>query len=88
LRFDVLHCDREAVLTKIREQDWSPIYCSDGQRFHRDTLLPCQTFELDLPREKPPVHDRRIHGELADPSDKIAVETRAMMYHVYGKQKP
>jgi len=65
LRFDVLHQDREAVLAKLREQDWSPIACDVGQRFHNGMLLPRQTFELDLPLDPPPVQNRTIYGEVA-----------------------
>jgi len=76
LRFQVLHTDREAVLAKLREQDWEPISCEVGQRFHRDQLLPCQTFELDLPFDAPPVQNR-IHGEVAQPQ-KTDVELQGM----------
>jgi len=65
LRFQVLHTDRNAVLARLSEQGWSPIACEVGQRFHRDQLLPCQTFELDLPVDPPPVQDRNIYGEIA-----------------------
>ena len=71
LRFDVLHDDRERVLAELRKEDWSPTVGVVHMRFHRDELVPCTTYELDLPPDPPVIQDRRIYGELAD-EDKAA----------------
>jgi len=76
LRFDVLHTDRNAVLAKLAEQGWAPIQGTIHQRFHRDELVPCTTFELDLPMDPPPVQNL-IHGEIATPA-KTDVELQGM----------
>src|SRR5262249_40766938 len=67
LRFWVTNEDRETVLAKLREQDWSPRHMSVDMRFDRDMLVPATTYEIELPFEPPPVQDRRIYGELAAP---------------------
>jgi hypothetical protein len=71
LRFQVLNEDRDAVLAKLREQDFSPRFCSVNLRAHRDSFVPCTTYELDLPPDRPVVEDRTIRGEIAE-RDKAA----------------
>lgn len=66
LRFWVTNEDREAVLTKLRQQDWSPAFVSVHLHFHRDTLVPGTTYELDLPPDRL-VQDRTIRGEVVKP---------------------
>lgn len=88
LRFQVLHVDRNAVLANLSEQGWSPVSCDVGSRFHNDQLLPCTTFELDLPFDPPPpVQDRTIHGQVEVAQPKKDSEASAMLKHIYGKQK-
>ena len=77
LRFWVTNEDRETVLAKLREQDWSPRHVSVDMRFHRDTLVPATTYEIELPLDPPPVQDRRIYGEIAT-KEKTSVEIEGM----------
>src|SRR5262249_7748165 len=77
LRFWVTNEDREAVLAKLREHDWSPVFVSVNLHFHRNTLVPGTTYELDLPPDRPVVQDRQIYGEVARPQ-KSDVEMEGM----------
>jgi len=81
LRFWVTNEDREDVLTKLRQQDWSPRFVSVDMRFHRDVLIPATLYELDLPAEPPPVQDRTIRGELAQPK-KTDPERQAVLRYL------
>src|SRR5262245_17679663 len=54
LRFQVLNEDCDAVLAKLREQDWAPIFLSINLRVCTDGVLrPCTTYQLDVAREQP-----------------------------------
>src|SRR5262245_22706226 len=77
LRFDVLNNDRERILTELRKQDWAPTTGVVHMRFHRDTLVPCTSFEIALPLDPPVVQDRTIRGEIAT-KEKPSAELEGM----------
>jgi len=83
VRFWVTNEDRDAVLTKLREQDWSPRHMSLDMRFHRDSLVPATTYVIELPFDPPPVQDRKIYGEIAKP-EKTSVELEGMRRYLFG----
>src|SRR5215813_3244883 len=88
LRFQVLHTDRAAVLAKLSEQGWSPVSCDVGSRFHNDQLLPCTTFELDLPFDPPPpMQDRNIYGEIAQRKQSDLERQAVLRYLGLGPKK-
>ena len=89
LRFDVFNEDREHVLTELRKQDWAPTTGVVHMRFHRDELVPCTTYELDLPPDQPVVQDRTIRGEIVDRAKMAAEKAAIAAMHtaIYGKRK-
>src|SRR5262245_27007938 len=89
LRFDVLNNDRERVLAELHKQDWTPRTGVVGLRFHKDTLVPCTSFEIALPPDQPVTQDRRIYGDVVDPAKKAAEKASIEEWHksISGKTK-
>src|SRR5262245_33193048 len=82
LRFQVLNEDRDVVLSKLREQDWAPIFLSINLRVCVDGVLrPCTTYQLDLAREQPVAQDRIIRGDVVDPAKKAADKASIEEWH-------
>jgi hypothetical protein len=68
LIFQILDNDREAILAKLSEWQWTPVLRNYGLRFHRDMALPCCTYEIAIEHDRQPVADdrRTIRGEIAE----------------------
>src|SRR5262245_5564025 len=81
LRFDVLHPDREHILTELRKQGWEPRIGIVQMRFHQDTLVPCTQFEIALPSDQPVTQDRRIYGDVVDPAKKATEKAALAEWH-------
>jgi hypothetical protein len=79
LRFQVLDGDREKVLEKLSSWDWSPAFCGTFPRICFDGMKPANVYEIDLPPERQPVADDRIHGQIAKRDPQLEAEFLAML---------
>jgi hypothetical protein len=53
LRFQILDNERDAMLRKLAEWDWTPTLISTGPRFCLDgTARPCSTYELRVDADR------------------------------------
>jgi hypothetical protein len=77
LRFQVMDADRDVVISKLASWDWLPVPCSSFPRITHGGWMSAQIYEIDLPRERQPVVDDRIHGEIAE-QKKSEVELEAL----------
>jgi hypothetical protein len=77
LRFQVMDADRDVVISKLASWDWLPVPCSSFPRITHGGWMAAQIYEIDLPRERQPVVDDRIHGEIAE-QKKSEVELEAL----------
>src|SRR5262245_51842088 len=64
LRFQVLDKDRDAILARLSQWNWTPALLSAYPRICSDGMLQATLYEIDLPRERQAIpQDDRIHGE-------------------------
>jgi hypothetical protein len=77
LKFQVLDEHRSQVLEKLSQWGWGPTLCSNLPRITSRGMEAATIYEIDLPRERQPVVDDRIHGEIAE-QKKTSVEVEAM----------
>jgi hypothetical protein len=79
LRFQVMDTDRDAIITKLASWGWLPAPCGPLPRVTPKGMLGATIYEIDLPRDRPPVADDRIiHGEIAADRKKTSVEVEGM----------
>src|SRR5262249_2879908 len=83
LRFQVLDSDRDKVLEKLSSWHWPPIFVGTLPRICNNGWKLASLYEIDLPRERQFVHDRRIHGEPAS-REKPSHETQPIIKDWYG----
>jgi len=86
LRLQIKDIDRNEVLQLLRDWGWDPVCVSVLPRVCTTGLMAACLYEIDLPRERQPIHDDRI------PNDEIgkrgqSAETKAMLAAIYGKQR-
>jgi len=87
LRFQVSDENREQVLEKLSSWNWAPVFVSALPRIDFSGMKPGSIYEIDLPRERQPIHDDRlIRGELAE-RKKTSEETAAVLKYL-GLDKP
>jgi hypothetical protein len=60
------------LLRSLAQWNWTPVFVSSLPRVNFDGMKPASLYELDLPRERQPVVDDRIYGEMADKRKKSA----------------
>ena len=77
LKFQVLDENRSQVLEKLSQWGWGCTLCSNLPRITSRGMEAATIYEIDLPRERQPVVDDRIHGEIAE-QKKTSVEVEAM----------
>src|SRR5262245_18501258 len=65
LRVQISDAVRNEVCQILRDWGWSPVCISVLPRVCSTGLLGACLYEIDLPRERQPIQDDRIHGELA-----------------------
>jgi hypothetical protein len=78
-RFQVLDKDCEKVLEKLAGWDWLPSPCGTLPRITHKGMEAASLYEIDLPLEREPVVDDRIHGEIAKRDPKMEAEFLAML---------
>jgi hypothetical protein len=82
LRFQVLDVDRPRIIQTLTDWEWSPAFCGTLPRIYSDGWKLASMFEIDLPRERMPIHDdRKIQGEIARPK-KTDTEVEAVMRYL------
>src|SRR5262245_36382574 len=67
LRLQILDSERNHVVQAAKDWGWNPVCISVLPRVHSTGLIAACLYEIDLPRERQPIHDDRIYGELAKP---------------------
>src|SRR5262249_5849279 len=85
LRFQLLDMERNHVLQTLKDWGWNPVCLSVLPRIHSTGLIAACLYEIDLPRERQPIHDDRIHGEVG--KRERSRETEAMLEAIYGKRR-
>jgi hypothetical protein len=68
LRFQVLDFERDSVVTELCAGGWIPSLVQGHPRFTPNGLMPASLFEVEIPKERPPVVDDRpkIPSEIAE----------------------
>jgi hypothetical protein len=83
LRFQVVDASRPGVLQVLSDLGFVPAFCGMTFRICVDgTFRPASIFEIDLPRERQPIPDDRVHGELASSASKPSYETEQLMRYL------
>ena len=77
LKFQVLDEHRSQVLEKLGQWGWGATLRGNLPRITSRGMEPATVYEIALPRERQPVVDDRIHGEIAE-QKKSAVELEAL----------
>ena len=77
LRFQVLDGDRNRVLQQLRDWNWEPAFVSILPRVTFNGMAAASVYEVNLPAERIPVFDDRIHGEVAK-AEKTSLELEGM----------
>jgi hypothetical protein len=86
LRFQVLDSDRSRIIQTLTDWEWEPAFCGTLPRICPDGFKLASIFEIDLPRERMPIHDdRKIQGEIARPK-KTDTEVEAVMRYLGWKK--
>ena len=78
LKFHVLDENRSQVLEKLSQWGWGCTLCSNLPRITSRGMEAATIYEIDLPRERQPVVDDRIHGDEVAEQKKSAVELEAL----------
>jgi len=86
LRVQIKDVDKNRIVQWLRDLGWEPVCVSVLPRVCPTGLIGACLWEIDLPRERQPIHDDRI------PNDEIgkrgqSAETKAMLEAIYGKQR-
>ena len=77
LRFQVLDKDRDKVVEILSSWNWSPLLLKMYPRITFDGMQQASVYEIDLPPERQPIADDRIHGEIG--REKPSAEVVAML---------
>src|SRR5262245_16867459 len=78
LRVQILDTVRNRVLQMLKDAGYEPQFVTILPRVHNVQFdMGAAVYEIDLPRERQPIHDDRIHGELAKP-EKTSLELEGM----------
>jgi len=67
IRFQFLIPGSSIHLQRLRDLGFNPVFRNADPRFGNDSLMPCNTFEICLKPDQPPIQDRTIYGEIATP---------------------
>jgi hypothetical protein len=78
LKFQVLDENRSQVLEKLSQWGWGPTLCSNLPRITSRGMEAATIYEIDLPRERTPVVDDRLHVDEIAEQKKTSVEVEAM----------
>ena len=78
LKFQVLDENRSQVLEKLSQWGWGPTLCSNFPRITSRGMEAATIYEIDLPRERTPVVDDRLHVDEIAEQKKTSVEVEAM----------
>ena len=84
LRFQVLDTRKNEVLELLRSWEWKPEFCSILPRITHKGMEGACIYEIDLPRERQPVMDRTIRGEIG--GKEKSTEADLVMRHLGWKQ--
>jgi hypothetical protein len=84
LRFQVLDTRKNEVLQLLGDWEWKPMFCGFLPRVTFTGMQPACLYEIDLPRERPPVpDDRTIRNDITDAErEKAKAEVAAMRKHL------
>ena len=78
LKFQVLDENRSQVLEKLSQWGWGPTLYSNLPRITSRGMEAATIYEIDLPRERTPVVDDRLHVDEIAEQKKTSVEVEAM----------
>jgi len=86
LRFQLLDLERNHVIQTLKDWGWNPVCLSVLPRVHSTGLIAACLYEIDLPRERQPVHDDRTipRGELASAAPRAKSEAQKAVDEWYG----
>jgi|SRR5262249_50459889 len=66
LRVQIKDMDKNRILQWLKDLGWNPVCISVLPRICNTGLIAACLYEIDLPRERQPIHDdRTIRGEIA-----------------------
>jgi hypothetical protein len=84
LRVQILDSERQKSLTLLEDWGWTPTWCSNLPRVCTDGWKLASVYEIDLPRERQPVADGKIQGEIANREEekKNAMQVALMRKHL------
>ena len=77
LRFQIIDSDRDRVIEKLSNWDWSPAFVDILPRITPQGMQAATLYEINLPPDTPVVVDRIIRGELAE-RKKTSAEVEAV----------
>ena len=88
LRLQIVDTVRNEVIQILKDWGWEPQFVSILPRVCHTGLQAACLYEIDLPRERQPIVDDRIQGEIVDPAKKAAQKAsiEAMRIVIYGKK--
>src|SRR5262245_29601983 len=66
LRVQIKDMDKNRILQWLRDLGWDPVCISVLPRVCNTGLIAACLYEIDLPRERQPIYDDRIQGELSN----------------------
>jgi hypothetical protein len=74
LQFDVLDSEQDKIIAKLASWGWCPRPCGSGMRFKPQGTgvlpAPSMSFEIALPRTKPPAGTQSHFGERSKPGER------------------
>jgi len=77
LRVQIKDMDKNRILQWLKDLGWNPVCISVLPRICNTGLIAACLYEIDLPRERQPIYDDRIQGELATKRE-MSVEEKGM----------
>ena len=80
LRFQVLDTRKNETIELLRGWEWKPEFCSILPRITHKGLEAACLYEIDFSRERQPVMDRTIRGEIG--GKEKSGEAEAIMRHL------
>jgi hypothetical protein len=87
LRVQIKDIDRNRIIQWLRDLGWEPVCVSVLPRVCNTGLIGACLYEIDLPRDRQPVVDDRIHGDVVDNKREKNHEVEKMLESIYGRRK-
>ena len=81
LRVQIKDMDKNRILQWLKDLGWDPVCISVLPRICNTGLIAACLYEIDLPRERQPIYDDRIQGEIAKP-EKSSYERESILKYL------